>query len=79
MRQHYLTVVKDNDIRVEQAINRQVSEEGSPYFGGFRDQFDLIEAKFAIYQTMLMITAYVTPESRFKDSAALYERILAGF
>ena len=79
MRQHYLTVVRDNDIRVEQVMHRQVLDEASPYFGGFRDPFDLVEAKYAIYNTMLMITAYVTPESRFKDSSALYERILAGF
>ena len=78
MKQHYLTIGQENDMRVDRALNIQVLDEGSPYRGGFRDPFALVEAKFAIYQTTLMITAYVTPESRWKGSSALYERILKG-
>ncbi len=78
MRQHYLTIVKESDARVQHSLDIQVLDEGSEFFGGFRDTDSLIEAKFAIYRVTTMIMAYVNSDSAWKGNEELYGRILIG-
>ena len=78
MRQHYLTIIKESDERVAHSLDIQVMDEGSPFYGGFRDTDSLIEGKFAIYRVTTMIMAYINQDSTWKGSEMLYGRILAG-
>ena len=79
MRKHYETIVRETDARVERSLEIQFMEpESSPFYGGFRDGNDLVEAKFAIYRITSMLACYLNKDSRWHGSAALLERIRLG-
>ena len=79
MREHYAAIVRETDARAERSVEIQFMEpESSPFYGGFRDGNDLVEAKFAIYRITSMLACYLNKDSRWHGSAALLERIRLG-
>ncbi len=80
MKKHYLSMIKDADERIARSLDIQyLSDERSPFYGGFRDANSLIEAKFAIYRVTTMIVGYINDQSRWYRNDIVYERILLGF
>lgn len=75
MKEHYLKMLAYSDIRVEKALARQVMDKNHKYFGGFKDEYDLIEAKKAIYHTTTMTACFCNSGSRFFQNAELAKRI----
>ena len=76
MRSHYLRVVESTNARVTRSLSRQITDEKSRFFGGFLDDNELVEAKYAIYRLTSMIAAYSCADSRHFQSAAIAERAL---
>ena len=79
MRKHYEIIVRESDRRVDRSLEIQVMEgpEG-PFYGGFRDGRDLVEAKFAIYRITTMLACYLNDDSRYHRDGALLSRIEKG-
>ncbi len=76
MRQHYEKIVKGNDQRVRNALRIQVTDKSSPYYGGFPDETDLMDAKYTIYRVYNMTGAYSNSGSEYYKDEKLAERIV---
>ncbi len=78
MKKHYERVVEDTNKRVKRALRIQVQEIGSQFYGGFRDDNRLVEAKYAIYQVVTMIGAYSNKDTDWYQEEKLEESIRKG-
>lgn len=78
MEKHYMRIVRDTDERVEASLQRQEREEGSPFYGGFYDKDELVQAKYAIYRVATMLAAYCCPDSRHYQQKRIEEAIFLG-
>ncbi len=78
MEKHYQRIVKDTDERVKYSLGRQECQNGHPYYGGFYDKNELIDAKFAIYRVASMTAAYCCEESRYYQSEEVLHSIRMG-
>ncbi len=78
METHYKKIVEDTDKRVQKALRIQIQELSNPDDGGFPDEYGVIQAKYAIYRVVPMISAYYCMESCFYQKKSLISRILSG-
>ncbi len=77
METHYKKIVEDTDKRVQKALRIQIQELSNPDDGGFPDEYGVIQAKYAIYRVVPMISAYYCMESCFYQKKSLISRILS--
>lgn len=75
MKKHYEKIIKGSEVRIEKALKEQVLDKKNEYYGGFFDEFGLIEAKKAIYHITTMTALYCNKESRFYKNEELAFRI----
>lgn len=78
MRKHYKKIVEGTDKRVKKCLRTQVMDEQSPYYGGFPDENDLLQAKYTVYRLTTMIAAYSNADSSFYNDEKVAKRILLG-
>ncbi|MDO4294520.1 MAG: hypothetical protein Q4C65_15045, partial [Eubacteriales bacterium] len=79
MRKHYEKILEGTDSRVKKCLRVQVTDQNSPYCGGFPDENDLIQVKYTVYRLTTMTAAYSNRESRYYHNAKVAERILLGY
>ncbi len=78
MEAHYKKIVEDTDKRVQKALKLQIQDLSSSDDGGFPDEYGVIQAKYAIYRVVPMISAYYCTESCFYQEKSLIPRIISG-
>lgn len=78
MEQHYRRIVQDTDERVFYSLQHQETKEDSPYYGGFYDKDELVQAKYAIYRVASMIAAYCCSDSRFYHHQTVEKAVFLG-
>lgn len=78
MENHYRKILKDTDERILQILRTQEIDSKSPYYGGFYDKAQIIQARQAIYQVAALITVYANEDSRFYHNELLFERVMLG-
>lgn len=78
MEQHYRKIVRDTENRVRLSLQRQVTDEKSPYYGGFAEDSGIIQAKYAIYRVASMTAAYCCADTIFYQDQRIYDRIMLG-
>lgn len=78
MKKHYEKILKDTETQIQRALDLQVLDPASEFYGGFRDPDGLVEPKFAIYRITPMIACLFNPDSRFYGSQLIQECVLTG-
>ncbi len=78
MRQHYEKIVQGTDKRVKKCLRTQIMDEKSPFYGGFPDETDLLQAKYTVYRLTTMIAAYSNEDCAYYKDGKVAERILLG-
>lgn len=78
MGQHYKKILLDSEGKINRALDLQVLEPASEFYGGFRDPDGLVEPKYAIYVVSEMIACLLNRDSRFYNSPVIYESVMTG-
>lgn len=78
MRKHYEKIVEGTDKRVKKCLRTQIMKKESPYYGGFPDENDLLQAKYTVYRLTTMIAAYSNEDSTYYKDETVGKRILLG-
>ncbi len=78
MRRHYELVLKDAEKRAKKSLRFQVKDKTSPKYGGFPDEKNIIQPKFAIYRVVNMASVYMNPESAYYKDPVIKEAIMIG-
>lgn len=78
MRKHYEKIVQGTDRRVKKCLRTQIMDEKSPFYGGFPDETDLLQAKYTVYRLTTMIASYSNADCNYYKDRKVAERILLG-
>ncbi len=78
MRKHYELLIKDAEKRAIRSLRFQVKDKTSVKDGGFPDEKNVIQPKFAIYRVTNLAAVYMNPGSSLYKDENIREAILRG-
>ncbi len=78
MQRHYELLLKATEKKAKRALRFQIKDKKSVKYGGFPDEYNIIQPKFAIYKVVNMASVYMNPDSGLYKNEELLEGIRAG-